>query len=298
MAIEPEPPRSSEDSPAGMGYVISAYLLWGLLPFYMKALSHVSPVEVVVHRILWSVPIAAALLWFLGRTGSIWPALTSPRTLGMAFITAGLISINWGIYVWAIISDQAIQAALGYYINPLFSIFLGRVFLREYLSPLQWAAIAIAAMAVGVLVWEAGALPLAGLGLMLTFGLYSLAKKKLPIGPNQGFLLEVLVLSVPALGYLIWLGGDGMFWQTAYDTWLLIGCGVVTAIPLLLFSNGAKRLRMSTMGILQYITPTMLFLIAVFAFGEPFQGARLLAFPMIWVALVLYSITLLGGRRA
>lgn len=292
-------PKTDEDTPQGLAFAIAAYVFWGFLPLYMKALAHIPPVEVVAHRVIWSVPVAGAVLVALGRTRDLREALKSPRTLAMACVTAALVSVNWGIYVWAIATDRALDAALGYYINPLFSIFLGAVFLRERLGRMQLAAIALAAAAVLVIAVDAGRLPWAAVGLMLSWGFYALAKKKLPVGPNQGFLLEVLILLIPALGYFGWLvvTGQSHFGGAPTDTWLLVGCGLVTAVPLLVYANGAKLLRLSTIGILQYIAPTMIFLIAVFVFDEPFGRARMIAFPMIWLALVLYSVSMVRGMR-
>lgn len=288
----------NRDTPQGLAFALTAYVLWGFLPLYMKLLSHIPPAEVVAHRVIWSLPIAATLLIILGRTGDIKTALTTPKMLAMGCVTAALISINWGFYVWAITSGHALDAALGYYINPLFSVFLGAVLLGERLNKLQLAALALAFTAVVILTLEAGELPWVAIALFVTWGFYSLAKKSLPIGPNQGFLLEVMILTPPAIAYLIWLGPTGNFLGSAYDTWLLLGCGVVTAVPLLIYANGAKLLRLSTIAILQYIAPTMIFLIGVFVFKEPFGGARMVAFPMIWIALVLYSIAILRNMRA
>lgn len=290
----------NEDSLRGFGFALSAYLLWGFLPIYMKAMSNIPPTEVIAHRILWSVPIAGMVLLVQGRTQDLKVALRSPSMLRMAGLTAALITVNWGIYVWAIINGHALDAALGYYINPLFSIFLGRVLLNERMSPLQWVAIVLALLAVGVLTWEAGRLPLISLGLMLTWGFYAYFRKTLPIGPNQGFMLEVLILFVPALAYAIWLQFNGQShfaMGSARDTWLLLGCGAVTAGPLMIYANGAKLLRLSTIGIMQYIAPTMIFLTAVFVFGEPFGQARMIAFPLIWLALILYTSALIQRAR-
>lgn len=295
-------PRSAplnEDSRAGFLYALAAYLLWGFLPLYMKALAHIPPVEVIAHRVLWSVPVALLVLWWLGRTGDLRAALRNPRMLGMGAVTAALISVNWGIYVWAIGSGHALDAALGYYINPLFSIFLGAVLLRERMGRVQLAAILLAAAAVGILTWDAGRLPLVALALTVTWGFYAFLKKWLPIGPNQGFALEVLILLPLALGYVAWAGamGTGHFLQgVAWDDALLIGCGIVTAGPLMIYANGAKRLRLSTIAIMQYIAPTMIFLTAVFVFDEPFSGGKLAAFALIWAALVIYSLPLLAAR--
>jgi chloramphenicol-sensitive protein RarD len=267
----------------------------------MKLMAHMPAAEVVAHRVLWSVPIAAAVLIAIRRTDALKEALRSPRMLGMACVTALLISVNWGVYVWAIATGNTLDAALGYYINPLFSILLGALLLGERLSRAQMLAIALAAAAVLVLAVEGGRMPWAALALTFSWGFYALAKKSLPIGPNQGFLLEVLILTLPAAAYLGWLAaqGQGHFGLSLdRDSWLLIGCGAVTAIPLMIYANGAKLLRLSTIGILQYIAPTIIFLVAVIAFEEPFGRARMIAFPMIWTALVIYSASMLRQMRA
>jgi chloramphenicol-sensitive protein RarD len=287
------------DTPRGFLFALAAYSLWGFLPLYLKLVDHVGMLEVLAHRVVWSLPIALAVLVALGRTDTLREALRTPRMLGMACLTAALISFNWGAYIWAIQSGQALQAALGYYINPLFSIFLGAVLLGERLSPRQWAAVALAAAAVGILTWDAGRLPLLALSLTVSWGFYAYFKRSLPIGPNQGFALEVLLLVPVALAYLVWLQGQGALHFTqagTRDAFLLIGCGVITAVPLMIYANGAKLLTLSTIAIMQYIAPTMIFLIAVFVFAEPFGTARAVAFPMIWAALVLYTSEVLGRR--
>lgn len=292
--------NANQDSPRGFAFAVTAYILWGFLPIYMKALSHISPVEVIAHRVIWSIPVAGIVLLILGRTRDLRVALTTPRMLGMGLVTASLISVNWGTYVWSIASGHTLDAALGYYINPLFSVFLGAALLGERLKPAQIVAILLAAGAVAVLTWDAGRLPVVAIALTLSWGFYAFFKKWLSIGPNQGFMLEVLLLSVPALaviGYLVATGQNHLFAGNALDTWLLLGCGVVTAVPLLFYANGAKLLRLSTIGILQYIAPTMIFLVAVFLFGEEFGRARMIAFPMIWLALVIYSASLLQEAR-
>ena len=290
-------PRENIDTPQGLAFAISAYVLWGFLPLYMKLVAHIPAAEVVAHRVLWSVPVAGLLLVIMGRTKELRAALKSPRTLGMACVTAALISVNWGIYVWSIATGHALDAALGYYINPLFSIALGSVLLRERLTPTQLLAIGLAAAAVVVLTVEAGRLPWVAIALTLSWGFYAFFKKQLPVGPNQGFMLEVLILTPPALGYLAYMSVTGGTHFQGVDIWLLMGCGLVTAVPLIVYANGAKLLRLSTIGILQYIAPTMIFLIAVFVFGEEFGRARMIAFPMIWAALVVYSIPLIRQLR-
>jgi chloramphenicol-sensitive protein RarD len=294
-------PKKNEDSLRGFGFALAAYVMWGFLPLFMKAVAHISPAEVIAHRVIWSIPIAGAILIWLGRLGDLKQALRTPRMLMMGFATAALISVNWGIYVWAIGSGHALDAALGYYINPLFSVFLGAVLLGEKLSRAQMVAIALAALAVAILTVEAGKLPWAALGLTVTWGFYAYFKKSLPIGPNQGFFLEVLILTPFALGYVIWaaMTGNGHFFAgVTSDTVLLLSCGFVTAVPLMVYANGAKLLRLSTIGIMQYIAPTMIFLTAVFVFGEPFGAARMIAFPMIWAALVIYTVSMVRQARA
>ena len=303
MSDTPAPPRPAApagDTLPGFLYALTAYVLWGFLPLYMKALAHIPPPEVIAHRVVWSVPVALVVLVWLGRSGDLMAALRSPRMLGMGALTAALISVNWGIYVWAIGSGHALDAALGYYINPLFSIFLGAVLLRERIGRWQAAAIALAGVAVAILTWDAGRLPVVALGLTVTWGFYAFLKKWLPIGPNQGFALEVLILLPLALAYMVWLGvaGTGHFLRgIPWDNALLIGCGIVTAGPLMIYANGAKRLTLSTIAIMQYIAPTMIFLTAIFIFDEPFSSVKLAAFGLIWVALAIYMGSMIAAQR-
>ncbi len=293
-------PAKNDDTPRGFAFAVSAYLLWGFLPLYMKALAHVPPVEVVAHRVVWSVPVAGAVLLATGRTADLREALRTPRVMAMASLTAALVSINWGIYVWAIGAGYALDAAFGYYVNPLFSVLLGATLLGERLTRLQIAAVVLAALAVLVLGIENGRLPWVALGLTFSWGFYAYFKRSLPIGPNQGFLLEALILSPPALAVIAWrqATGAGHFLDgVPGDTWLLLGSGLVTAGPLILYGYGAKGLRLSTIGMLQYIAPTMIFLIAIFVFGEEFGRGQRIAFPMLWTALALYIGSLLRERR-
>ncbi|WP_439500652.1 EamA family transporter RarD [Aminobacter ciceronei] len=293
------PAISRDEATRGFLFALSAYLMWGFLPFYMKAVAHIPAPEVIAHRITWSIPIAALLLWWLGRTSDIKTALRTPRTLAMGTLTATLITINWGVYVWAIGNDRALETALGYYINPLFSVFLGAVVLGEKLTRAQMVAIGLAVIAVALLTWESGGLPWVSIVLALSWGFYALFKKTLPIGPAQGFFLEVLILGIPALIYIAYLQstGAGHFGTTGMtDVWLMLGCGIVTAVPLILFANGAKLLRMSTIGIMQYIAPTMIFVIAIFIFREPFSSERAVAFALIWAALAIYTWSMFSER--
>ncbi|MFN3320245.1 MAG: EamA family transporter RarD [Allorhizobium sp.] len=292
-------PAENRDSLNGFLFALSAYLLWGFLPLYMKALAHISPAEVIAHRILWSIPVAGLLLIILKRTDELKKAMRNPRMLGMAAVTATLISVNWGIYVWAIGTGHALDTALGYFINPLFSILLGALILKEKLNKTQIAALSLVVIAVVILTVEAGRLPVVALALTFSWGFYAFFRKTLPIGPNQGFLLEVLLLSPIALGYLVYLnvqGGGHFLMGNMTDTILLASAGLVTAVPLILYANGAKLLRLSTIGIMQYIAPSMIFITAVFVFNEPFSMAKAVAFPLIWSALVIYTLPMLRQR--
>ena len=290
----------NEDTRAGFAYAGGAFVIWGLLPFYFKAMAHIPTAEVIVHRVLWAVPVALGVLIWLGRTADLRAAWRNPRMLGMACVTSGLITVNWGTYVWMIQNNQAMNTALGYYINPIFSVFLGAVFLGERLSARQWGAVGLATAAVLVLTIEARSLPIGALLITFSWGFYAFFKRSLPIGPNQGFALEALILTPFALGYLLWQSTQGALYtaQASAGDWvLMVGAGVITAIPLMLYANGAKGLRLSTIAISGYSIPTVVFLISVFAFGEPFEGARLIAFPMIWVAMLLYISEVLRKAR-
>lgn len=286
---------------AGFAFAIGAFVLWGFMPLYVKLVDHVPPAELVAHRIIWSVPVAGLLLIALRRTADLRAALASPRTLAMAALTAGLISVNWGLYMWAIMADRALETALGYYINPLVNVVLGAVLLGERFNRLQAAAIACAVIAVAILTIRAGGLPWVSLTLAFSFGFYGFFRKTLPIGPSQGFMLEVLILSVPALVVITYIAmqGQGHFGPTGWgDIGLLMFAGPVTAVPLLLYAFGAKQLRYTTIGILQYIAPTMIFLFAIFLFGEPFSVWQLIAFCFIWAGLALYSWSLFRPTAA
>lgn len=291
---------SNDAASQGFVYALVAYFLWGLLPLFMKAVAHMPAAEVVAHRILWSVPIAGVVLVLLGRTRDVKTALCSPRTMLMAAVTAACITLNWGIYVWAIAVERTVETALGYYINPLVSVAMGALLLGERMNRLQMAAIGLAVIAVFILAFDAGGLPWVSLVLAFTFATYGYLRKTLPIGPSQGFFLEVLILCLPALAYVVWLhmqGESHLLLSQPYDLALLLACGPVTAVPLLLYAFGAKLLRLTTIGLMQYIAPTMIFLIAVFVFGEPFAGVRVVAFVLIWSALGIYTWSTFFGRE-
>lgn len=296
---QPSTPTNSADATRGFYHALMAYGFWGFLPLYMKAVAHISPLEVVAHRILWSVPVAGLILLAMRRTADIRAAFAQPRTLLMAALTASVITLNWTIYVWAIGAERTVETALGYYFNPLVSMALGAILLGERFNRYQLVAIALAVVAVAVLTIASGGLPWVSLVLAFSFAAYGYLRKTLPVGPSQGFFLEVLILSVPSLGYLVWLWmqGDNSFaLDQPLDDLLLILAGPVTAIPLILYASGAKLLRLSTIGIMQYIAPTIIAIIGVAVFGEPFGPARIAAFVLIWIALALYTWSMFYAR--
>lgn len=293
-------PQMQGSAKLGFALGLIAYLLWGMLPLYMKAVAHIPAAEVVAYRVLWSVPIAGLVLFVLGRTADVKAALRSPRTLGMAALTAAIISINWGVYVWAIAVDRTVETALGYYINPLVTVVMGAVFLGERFDKVQIVAVMLAVIAVVILTIEAGGLPWVSLVLAFSFAFYGYLKKTLPIGASQGFFLEVLLLTPPCLAYVTWLEMNGQghfFFGETRDVFLLLAAGPATAIPLILYGFGARMLRISTIGLMQYISPTFIALIAVFVFGEAFGPDRLLAFGLIWLALIIYTWAMLFRNK-
>lgn len=288
------------DGKKGFIFALCAYLLWGILPFYLKSVAHIPALEVVAHRIVWSVPIAVALLWWLGLLGDLRAAFTTPRMLAMAILTASLITVNWGTYVWAIGNNHTVDTALGYYINPLVNVVLGGIFLSERLSKAQMVAIALAACAVILLTVSSGGLPWISLVLAFSFGFYGFFRKTLPIGAIQGFTLEVLILSIPSLGFIAWTltQNTSHFTNGApHDTGLLLFAGLATAVPLIFYALGAKLLRYTTIGLMQYIAPTIVFFIAIFVFDEPFSHVQLIAFGLIWSALAIYTWSMVYEAR-
>jgi chloramphenicol-sensitive protein RarD len=283
------------DSLLGFLCAGGAYLVWGVLPIFFKLLAHIPTLDIVAQRILWSIPVVASVVWWQGRGTALRTALSSPRTVAMAGALALLLSFNWGVYIWAVNTDRALEAALGYYINPLFSMCLAAVMLGERMSRLQLVAFVLAALAVAVLTSEAGGLPWVALALCISWGVYAFFKRTLPVGPIEGFFLEVIVLAVPALALLVWRGGGsvGDLAAKPLDLALFAASGVVTAVPLLLYAVGAKGLRLSTIAIMQYLSPSMMFFVAVFVFKEPFSQTKLMAFVLIWAALALYTLAFL-----
>ena len=279
--------------PPGILYATLAYAAWGLFPLYFHQLTNVPALEVVLHRTLWSLVFLLGVLIVLKRWAWMPALLRQPRVLGAFALSALLLSGNWVVYVWAVQHQHVVDASLGYFILPLVSVALGYVFLHERPRPGQWLAVAVAAAGVLWLTVQTGRLPWIALVLALTFGFYGLLRKVASLGALEGLVLETMLLApvtMAVLGYWAWQGqGVLLHGDAAAIGWLLLA-GPLTAIPLLLFAAGARRIPMATMGILQYISPTLQFALGVWIFNEPFQVSRLLGFALIWAALLVYSL--------
>ena len=285
--------------PAGLLLGLGAYLIWGLLPAFLKTLGSVSPTEVLAHRILWSALLLGAIVTVGRRWTPVAAALRSPRVLGVLALTAALIGGNWLLYIWAVNSDHVLETSLGYFINPLLNVALGMVVLGERLGRVQLVAVLLAFAGVLYLALAQGALPWIALALATSFGLYGLLRKMAPVDALSGLLIETLLLAPAALLFVLYVeaSGEGGFGGDTSISLLLVSAGAVTAIPLLMFAAAAKRLRLSTLGLLQYVAPTMQFLLAVFAFGEPLTSAHIVAFALIWSGLAVFAVDALGAER-
>jgi chloramphenicol-sensitive protein RarD len=283
----------------GFGFGVAAYGLWGVLPIYFKALAAVGAVDIVAHRILWSLPFLALLLFVSRGWREVRQAVRRRRTLLLLLSTATLIGVNWLLYVYAVTSGHILAASLGYYLNPLANVLLGRFILKERLSWLQWIAIAIAAA--GILVLAVGALGQLWISLTLcvTFATYGLLRKIALVDAVAGLAIETALLFPLAIGWLVWrlVAGVPILGTTSSDAALLVAAGVVSTTPLLLFTAAARRLPYSTLGMLQFLAPTLQFGCAVWLYSEPFGRAHAIAFGAIWAALGLYMIELIRAPR-
>ena len=286
---------------AGFLYALGALGLWGLvLPIYIKALAAVPVVEILAHRILWAALFTLVLLALLGRLRTLGTVLV-PRSLGLLVLSAALVTVNWVTYVVAVINDNLLAASLGYFLNPLVSIALGMLVLGERLRPRQLAACGIAAIGVLILAVAIRGVPWIALSLALSFGCYGLVRKVVAVEALAGFTFEVGILAPVAAGYLLWLAatGRGAFARAAPDLdLLLLGSGLVTALPLVWFAAAARKLPLTTIGLLQFTAPSAAFLLGVFVYGEPFGAAQAACFGCIWLALLVYSLDALMGARA
>ena len=269
-----------------------AFLLWGLFPLYFHALKTITPSEILAHRIVWSLIFLAIVLTVRRQWAWIGNLRSQPRVMAGFAASALLLSGNWLLYIWAVNSGHVIEGSLGYFINPLFNVMLGYLVLKERLRPGQWLAIGIAAAGVLWLTWQAGRMPWIALLLAASFGGYGLLRKTAALGALEGLSFETMLLFPFAAAYLVWMalhGTNGFADASIGVRWLLAASGPITAIPLLLFASGARRIPMSLLGILQYIGPTIQLSLGVFLFREEFTQERLIGFALIWSALALYA---------
>jgi chloramphenicol-sensitive protein RarD len=283
----------------GLLFGISAYLIWGLLPLYWKLVEEAGAYEILAHRGIWSLLICISLLALRKQLKSAYEMVRSSRTLSLLFLASGLLTINWGVYIWSVTVNRVVEAALGYYITPLINVTFGVLLLREKLRPSQWIAVALAAAGVVILTLGYGSLPWIALVLAISWGSYSLIKKSLNLGALETLSLETLFAFLPNLVFLFIIQGNGSaeFGSTWTISILLFGAGAATVIPLLLFNGSTTRLPLSTVGLLQYITPTIMFFIGIFINDEDISMTKVLGFAFIWLALAVLSRDLYRSSR-
>jgi chloramphenicol-sensitive protein RarD len=294
--VQPAPPTDRVGVLAGVG----AYSLWGVFPLVFHRLRSVGALEILMHRVLWSFVLVVVLLAFRRRAGWLRPALTDHRLLGQVVAATVLIAINWLVYVWAVNADHVVEAALGYYVNPLLTVGLGVVVLRERLRRLQVAALSLGALSVAVLAVALGRPPWIALALAVSFAGYGFLKKAIPLEPLESLALEtgvLLPIAIGGLAVLEWRGTAALGHGSAGRDVLLVGLGVVTALPLFLFATAARRIPLSVLGLLQYLTPSLQLACGVVVLGEPLPPARLAGFVIVWVALALLGVDAVRASR-
>lgn len=279
---------SSDDRRSGLAAGVCAYLVWGTLPIYLKALAHVRPEDVLAWRVLWSLVLCLIIAFILGQLRGVLPVVRNRRRMALLAISGLMIGINWLIYIWAVGHNHVLDASLGYFINPLINVVFGVSLLGERLDRMGWMAVALAAAGVAVLTVAQGSLPWIALSLAITFAIYGLIRKQVAVNPVTGLLVETLVLMPVAILWFVLSGDTGLGIDLTTDL-LLITAGPLTAIPLLLFAFAARRLPLSALGLLQYLTPSMIFLLGYFVFQEPLGLSQLAAFGLIWSGLVIYA---------
>ncbi len=293
------PVPAGAEARIGVLYGLAAYTFWGLAVFYFKAIASVPPLEILAHRILWSVPFLLGWLAVRGRLGDLRAVLRSRRTVAILLVTTVLIAANWLTYILAIATGRVVQASLGYYINPLLNVLMGMVFLRERLRPVQWVSVLLAAAGVTYLAASFGSVPFISLILAGTFSLYGLLRKTVPADGPVGLAVETSLLLPVVVGYIaVQAAHDDMAFlhvSRKIDVLLLLA-GLATTVPLLWFTNAVRRLRLATIGFLQYLSPSLQLLLAVAVYDEPFTRTHLVTFSFIWAALALYSIDALRRR--
>ncbi|KRO33288.1 MAG: permease [Actinobacteria bacterium BACL2 MAG-121220-bin52] len=283
----------------GLLFGVSAYIIWGLLPLYWKLVEEAGAYEILAHRGIWSLLICVSLLALRKQLKSAYEMVRSSRTFSLLFLASGLLTINWGVYIWSVTVNRVVEAALGYYITPLINVTFGVLLLREKLRPAQWIAVALAAAGVVILTLGYGSLPWIALVLAISWGSYSLIKKSLNLGALETLSLETLFAFLPNLVFLLIIQGNGSaeFGSTWTISILLFGAGAATVIPLLLFNGSTTRLPLSTVGLLQYITPTIMFFIGIFINDEDISMTKVIGFAFIWLALAVLSRDLYRSSR-
>lgn len=303
MTARPDSTLTGDLDPRGLTSGTAAYLLWGVLPLYISLLAPAGPVEIIAHRVVWSLVFCAAVLTVTRSWGSLGTVLHNPRVLGVLGAAAVLLAVNWLTFVYSALSGHVVDAALGYFINPIVTVLLAVLVLRERLRTLQWAALGVSAVAVLVITLGVGRLPWISLTLAASFGTYGLLKNRVgrTVAAAPGLAAETLVLAPVSVGYLLWLRatGDGTF--TTAGGWhalALAGTGVATALPLLLFGEAARRLPLSTVGMLQYLAPVLQLLIGVVVQHETMPPARWWGFGLVWTALVMLTVDGVRAGRA
>ncbi|PAW08187.1 protein RarD [Vibrio sp. V1B] len=293
-------PEEQQRSRQGVLLAVGAYTMWGIAPIYFKSIAEVSPLEILSHRVFWSFFLLAALLHFGRQWRSVRDIIKNKTKMMYLISTAILVGANWLIFIWAVTSNHMLDASLGYYINPLINVLLGMVFLGERLRKLQWFAVVLAACGVLVQLIVFGSVPVVAIALAMSFGFYGLLRKKVSVEAQTGLFIETLVMLPAASIYLFFIAStptSNMFENPWQLNTLLIAAGVITTLPLLCFTGAATRLKLSTLGFFQYIGPSLMFLLAVLIYGEPFTSDKAITFAFIWGALVVFSFDGLRNNR-
>lgn len=293
-------PEEQQRSRQGVLLAIGAYTMWGIAPIYFKSIAEVSPLEILSHRVIWSFFLLAALLHFSRHWRSVRDIIKNKTKMMFLVSTAILVGANWLIFIWAVNSNHMLDASLGYYINPLINVLLGMVFLGERLRKLQWFAVVLAACGVLVQLIVFGSVPVVAIALAMSFGFYGLLRKKVSVEAQTGLFIETLVMLPAAAIYLLFIASSptsNMLDNPMQLNTLLIAAGVITTLPLLCFTGAATRLKLSTLGFFQYIGPSLMFLLAVLIYGEPFTSDKAITFAFIWGALVVFSFDGLRNNR-
>lgn len=295
----PDPRSAREETLRGVLFAATGYFLWGFSVAFYKLFRGIGLDEMMAHRVVWSLVLMVVILIVGGRFAAMRWALRSRRTVATLLATSSLIAINWTVFLWAVANGRVIEVSLGYYINPLVSVLLGYVLLRERLTRAQTVAVGLAAVAVLIQGIGVGAWPWISLTLAVSFGFYGYFRKTVAIGAAEGLFVEVAIFAPFCLAYIVWLesSGTGVFLSGWWPALLLLGTGPWTAMPLLCFAAGARRLRLATLGQLQYLGPSIQFLLAIFAFGEPLRVAGLASFALLWAGLAIYTADLIGQDR-